>query len=392
MREGRELGALRLATAGIGVVGVTFGMARYGYGLLLPDVRRDYGLSPGLLGAIGTAAYIGYLAATALTGSLAARAGPRRTAVTAGLLAAAGMAIAGLSQTPPVFFAGVLVAGTSSGLAFPPFSDAALGVAPSLRGRVLAAVNCGTGYGVALAAPLAIVAGAEWRTAWFAFAGVALLATLWAAWVLRGPPGERARGEPPYGWGAVLCARSRPLLAGGVLVGIGSSAYWTFAVEHLTDAGALSSAASRSFLGVVGVASVLATLTADFLGRLGAVRALVSATLAEATALGLLALVPSSLLAAVISGVLFGAAYNSTLAIQAIWGAHVFSSRPSLGISAVMSANGLGLLFGSLGAGLLAGLLGLAPVFLIGAGFVAVAGLLSPREAILPRELAPVSS
>ena len=37
--------ALALATAGIGVVGTAYGMARYGYGLLLPDIRRDYGLS-----------------------------------------------------------------------------------------------------------------------------------------------------------------------------------------------------------------------------------------------------------------------------------------------------------------------------------------------------------
>ena len=51
--------ALRLATAGIGIVGVCFGMARYGYGLLLPDVRRDYGLSPATLGAVAMAMLVG---------------------------------------------------------------------------------------------------------------------------------------------------------------------------------------------------------------------------------------------------------------------------------------------------------------------------------------------
>ena len=35
---------LRLASAGIGLVGASFGMARYGYGLLLPDIRRTFGL------------------------------------------------------------------------------------------------------------------------------------------------------------------------------------------------------------------------------------------------------------------------------------------------------------------------------------------------------------
>jgi len=70
----------------------------------------------------------------------------------------------------------------------------------------------------------------------------------------------------------VLCRRSLPLLAGAVLIGVGSAAYWTFAVEYLVDAGALSSTASRSFLGIVGVASVLATLSADLLARLGPAR------------------------------------------------------------------------------------------------------------------------
>lgn len=377
-------GPLRLASAGVGVVGVCFGMALYGYGLLLPDVRRDYGLSTGVLGAIGTAALAAYLAATALTGAFAVRIGARPTAVAAALLAALGMSVAGLSRTPIVFAVGIVVAGASAGLAFPPFADAARSLPAVARGRVLAAVNCGTGYGVALAAPMAILAGTAWRTAWLVFAVVAVLAALWAARVVPGRSHpSAAREAPAYGWGAVLCPRAVPLLAGGVLVGLGSSAYWTFAVAYLTDTGALSSAASRSFLGVVGVASILATATGDLVRRLGAARAYVATTLAEATALALLALAPTSLAAALVSAVLFGAAYNATVAIQAIWSTHLFSARPSLGISAAMSANGLGLMLGPLGAGLLAATIGLGPVLLLGGGLIAAAALLAPREAIL---------
>ena len=264
-------GALRLATAGIGIVGVCFGMARYGYGLLLPDVRRDYGLSPATLGAVAMASYLAYLAATALAGAVA-RAHARRTAIAAGLTAAAGMAIAGLSHSPPVFVAGVLVAGASAGMAFAPFADAAREMTAAAPGRVLAAISCGTGYGVALAAPIAIVAGTSWRSAWLAFACAALGATWWAARVLPRDEPRRPRDGRAGGWASVLCRRSLPLLAGAVLIGVGSAAYWTFAVEYLVDAGALSSTASRSFLGIVGVASVLATLSADLLARLGPAR------------------------------------------------------------------------------------------------------------------------
>ena len=107
---------VRLASAGIGLVGVSFGMARYGYGLLLPDIRRSFGLGPGALGLIGAGAYAGYLAMTALAAPLTARAGARRTAVTGGLLAAAGMLLAGLARSPELLAAGIVLGG-ASGLA-----------------------------------------------------------------------------------------------------------------------------------------------------------------------------------------------------------------------------------------------------------------------------------
>lgn len=51
-----------------------------------------------------------------------------------------------------------------------------------------------TGYGVALAAPIAIAAGTGWRNAWLSFAVLAVLAAAWAARVLpgRAPLAERA--------------------------------------------------------------------------------------------------------------------------------------------------------------------------------------------------------
>jgi len=348
--------ALRLATAGAAMVGVSFGMARYGYGLLLPDFRRDYGLGPGVLGAIGTGSYVGYLAATALTGAFAARAGARRTAVAGGLLAAAGMTVAGLSSTPGAFAAGILVAGSSAGLVFAPFSDAARSLAPLPRARALAAINCGTSYGVALAAPIAMLAGMAWRSAWLAFAALALLATWWAARVL--PRRQATTETAATGWNGVLCPRARRLLAGAVLLGIGSSAYWTFAVAHLVDAGGFSSSASRAFLGVVGVAGVLATGTGDMVHRLGARRAYTLLVASEAAGVGLLAAAPSSTVAALASAIMFGAAYNAAVGVQALWSTHLFAARPSLGLSAAMGANGVGLLLGPVVAGAATGAAG----------------------------------
>jgi predicted MFS family arabinose efflux permease len=365
---------------------VTFGMARYGYGLLLPDIARDYGLGPAALGAIGTSAYASYLVGVALTGAFAARVGPRRTAVLAGVLACAGMTVAGATRSPAGLLAGILVAGASAGLAFPPFSDAAVEVAPAARGRVLAAISCGTGYGVAVAAPLAVLAGSAWRTTWLCCAAIALAATAWTARVLPRGPARRADGSAPGPATAALAAladrRFARLLVAAVLVGLGSSAFWTFAVERLVDAGALSQTASRLFLGLVGVASILGTASAAIVRRLGARRAYGVATLAEAGGIALLALAPGSLPAAIAAAVLFGSAYNATVAIQVLWSVHLVADRPSLGLAAAMAGNGAGLLAGPLAAGALAGALGLGPVLVAGAGVLVVAGLLGPRERV----------
>ena len=196
----RRPGALSVTVAGIGVVGVSFGMARYGYGLLLPDLRAAYGLSTGALGAIAAGAYLAYLVASLAVGPLVTRLGARRVILLGGGCAAAGMLLAGLSQSPTVLAAGVLVGGASCGLVFPPFLDAVQAlVAPERRARTFAAISSGTGWGVAIAAPVAIVAGSGWRAAWLTFAVLAVLATLWAARVLpddrAGTGGRRRRPE-----------------------------------------------------------------------------------------------------------------------------------------------------------------------------------------------------
>ena len=50
-------------------------MARYAYGLTLPDIREDLRLSALVLGLVASATFAGYLAGLLLAGRLAARRG-----------------------------------------------------------------------------------------------------------------------------------------------------------------------------------------------------------------------------------------------------------------------------------------------------------------------------
>lgn len=378
---GREL---RLISAGAAAVGTAFGLARYGYGLLLPDIRAELRLGTPALGAIGTGSYAAYLAATAAVSVLAQRVGPR-VAVGVGLaLAALGMVLVATAGGPASLAAGVAVAGASSGLVFPPLSDAvAAGVRPRQRGRGLSIISSGTGWGVALAVAVAVVAGSDWRAAWLAFAAIAVAVL---AFVVPSVPGRTRSSHdgPALRWSWLVCPRSGPLLTGALLVGLGASVFWTFAVDHAVSAGGLDAGSARLLLVAVGIASLAGSLAGDLVRRVGARPALVGSVVALAAALALMAQLPGSVPALVASALLFGASYNAVLAIQAIWSAKVFADRPSAGLAAVMFTLGMGLLLGPVAAGVLAGPIGLGGTFAAAAAVVLGAAALLPREAIAP--------
>jgi predicted MFS family arabinose efflux permease len=161
---------------------------------------------------------------------------------------------------------------------------------------------------------------------------------------------------------------------------LASSVYWTFGVDLLAGDGGLSSTQSRIFLVVVGVASVGGTLSGDLVRRLGGQATFVLALAGETAALLLLGLAPGHVGAALASAVLFGAAYNVVLAVEAIWSSLVFIERPSAGLAATMVMNGLGFLVGPPILGAVADHTG------YGAVFVAAAGLLLATTALAPRE------
>lgn len=376
------LGAGRTASAGIAAVGCAFGMARYGYGLLLPDVQASYHLGTGALGLIAAAGYAAYLVATALAAVAAPRVGPRGLVVAGGACAVVGMAVAGLIRSPAGLAAGVLVGGASAGLVFPPFSDVvAAQVAPERRERTMAAVSSGTGWGVAVAAPVAIVAGGAWRAAWLAWAVIAAGATLWAAHVLPRAATATSSALPRLRPSWFVCPRSGPLLAGALLIGLGASVFWTFAVDLLAGAGGLEPTAARGFLVVVGVASIAGTLAGDVVRRLGPARTLVVSAGLLAASLAVLGLWPASPVAGVAAGAAFGATYNAVVAVQALWSADVFATRPSAGLAAVMAMLGLGLMLGPPLAAAASGLIGMRGAFLAAAALVAASVLLRPRAA-----------
>ena len=372
-------------------VAVTFGLARYGYGLLLPDIRDALHLDSAVLGLAATGSFGAYLAATVAAGALSARVGPRRLVVAGGVLAVVGMLLVAGARGPLALALGLVVAGASSGLVYPPFADAvAQRVAAPARGRALAIISSGTGWGVLASVPIALALGSRWRATWIVFAALALGATLWAARALQGvAPAGATADRLRVSW--FVCPRSGPLLAGALLVGLGSSVYWTFAVDLVANDGGMGASTARLVLALVGAASLAGAFSADLVERLGGRATIVAGALALSASLALIASAPGSWLAVVPSAILFGGAYNVLLAVDAIWSARVFSQRPATGLAAVMFLLAVGLLAGPAVAGVVATSLGLPAAFLAGAVVVAATALLAPREELRHEAHAPAS-
>ncbi len=373
-----------VVASGLAVVAVAFGLSRYGYGLLLPEMRSSLDLGLGALGVIGAGSYAGYLLASLVAPRLVARWGLRATVLLGGAAATAGMLLCAAATGVFTLGAGVTVAGASAALVWPPYIAAVeTHVTAGRRSRAHGLINSGTAYGVAVAGPLSLLAGSSWRTVWIVFAVLAVVVTTWCALVL-GPhrPPSEVDGRNSRLW-PVARRQGIRLLATATLLGLVGGCYWTFGVEAATAAAPVGSSSGAVFQLVVGLSGATG----------GAVGALVAhATLPRLLALTALMLGTACLLLTtgaawlvLLSAVLYGAAFIASLGLLVIWNTRVVPEAPATGLATSMFAMGAGLIAGPTLAGVAADTWGIDAVFL---GCIP----LSAAVAVLVRDPDPTSA
>jgi predicted MFS family arabinose efflux permease len=365
--DGKEERIVWLVAPGLALIAVNYGLARFAYGLFLPDMREAFDLSPSLLGTIGAGSYLGYCIAVVLALLYTSRTGPRRMAVAAGAVAVVGMALVAFAPSAWVLALGVLVAGSSTGLASPPMAEAVAREVPEgLQDRANTLINGGTGVGVALSGPAALLLSGQWRVAWAAFALVGTAVVLWNAAVMPraavevGPdtPGSRETPDDPsvlYFVGARARARSAPLFLAAFGVGFASAVYWTFSRDLVVSAGHLGQTGSTLFWTAIGVSGLLGGAAGDLAGRFGLAALMRGALVSMAAAIALLAVAPGTLPLAYASAALFGSTYIALTGALLVWSVDVFRERPSAGLGAAFLLIAVGQLAGSPAAGAIAG-------------------------------------
>ena len=388
--------ARRLALAGLAAIAVAYGFARYGYGLFVPTFREEFGLSTETVGLISSAGYAAYLSAMVLTGFLAGRTGPRLPVVTGAVCASAGMLLIATAQGALPLVVGVVLAGSSSGFCWAPFSDAvAMLVEEERQGRVLSVVSTGTTFGLAVAGPVVLlttIGGSAnesgWRYAWAAFAIAALLVALWNARLLPGEPYRKAtvrteNGEGVSGSGIAwfLCRRSAPLLGQAFTYGLIAAFYYTYAVDLVRRSG-FGEAWGPILWSLVGVAGVTGVISGDAVSRFGLKSCLAACLSLLTISIGALNLTGSSWLLVLVCAMVFGASYMPISAFLVVWSGNVFHERPTTGVSAVLFSLALGSIVGPAIFGAVAGIFDLRVAFWCAALLTAISIVLRPSPDI----------
>lgn len=413
---GETMAPIRLILPGLLAIAVSYGLARYTYGLFVPNIRDELGLSTKVLGLIASGSYAGYLAAGLVTAATAAVTGPRLPVVIGALSAACGMLLIGLSAGPWSLAAGVILAGTSPGFAYTPFSDAIVRLIPEhQQSRTYAIINSGTSFGVMIAGPVALWASSSWRSAWLLFAVLAIVAAVWNGRLLPTGPHRRfyplgtageenvadesqlERGDqegtdtrdtnvdttlplPPLRLGWFLGPKSTRLFFVAFLIGLATSTYWTFSVDLISSRDATGGVGGSLFWFVLGISGIVGCIVGDAVDKVGLKSALLLTILSLAGATGLLAIAPASFPAIVISAAVFGAGFIAVTGIVGVWSINVFYERPSAGFGAAFFLISAGQLIGPAAFGLLAERTSLVTAFYAATVTTLLCALVGPKK------------
>lgn len=358
-----------LSIAGFAATAVSYGPARMGFGLFVPEFKSAFAMSPAMVGIVSSLGFAGFFIGLLIAQFILDRKGPEAP-ILAGLAAATlGMGIIALASGVAVLAVGVLIAASSAGFAWTPFNDAVHRKVRDVdRPTALSEISTGTSVGITLAGAVALVMGVygfHWRICWTMFTVTGAL-TLMINWIAMRQIDKSPDEGREKRWPDLLQPEAAPLFGTAFVFGVTSAVYISFAADRFAGQGVQgvpdSWAPSLAFIfyGIFGLTGLVTGRVRDRVGLPVLLRLLL---LAGAASLALVALFPGSWLGLVSSAGLQGIHVMMTSAVLAFWSERLFPAFPSLGFTTTLLATAGGSVIGPALAGLASGEFGLAVMF-----------------------------
>ncbi|AWL11591.1 hypothetical protein HMF8227_01110 [Saliniradius amylolyticus] len=374
------------AIFGAMLIAISYGLARFAFGLFVPPIREALNLTPSVIGIIGALPLISFLFATAIAPLAADRLGARKTGMISGIFGAAGLGLISQAWGAISLGVGVFACGICTGLMMPALTAAMQAlVKRSLHGRVSSVMNAGTSIGVAVAVPTVLLLADAWRFAYFSFAVLAAVGVL-AAWRMLPSVSpvlpSNAAPAPPVS--VLQWTRLFRLSGFAFVMGFVSSAYWIFAPDLVATLGQLPSSSTGLLWLAVGLAGLGGAVVADLADRNNPPITQALMLMMLSAALALVAASPGNIAIAIFSALVFGLSYMSLTGLYLMTGIRLLPGRLSMGPVLPFMAVSLGQAVGSALFGLLVEDFGYGDAFAIFAALGILAALLSP---FYPRQL-----
>ncbi|WP_179617865.1 MFS transporter [Nocardioides cavernae] len=388
----RSASGWAVALAGMLVIASTYGMARFGVGLLAPRLVEQRPALGDVVGTAASAQFVSY----ALAAVLAARWGdhaPRTTLAVAGVAATCGSLGVAVATEPATFVGAVFVGGTGAGLASPALVRLVDElVTERARETAHSLVNSGTAAGVAGAGVVAF-ATVGVATAWGAMAaicaGSAVLLLVLVGRPARGAERSGQRGTPGW-WSGGL----RVPATAAAVVGAGSALVWSFGpLVAVSDGGVPEERVGWLWI-ALGLGGLLGPVTGVAVQRLGlrGAWALFVGVAVVAHAFLALAIVLAASWPAYVAMALFGGGYMCLSGVLILWARAVSPDAGGSGTAVLFVALAVGQAVGSAGLDVLRSSYGSGPAVAVAAALALAGAYVGARARRTAAGGAPVTA